>query len=310
VAPPTVLTVGETMALLDPAGAGEPQAGSAFTLRVAGAESNVAIALARLGLRAAWISRVGDDPLGAMVLEQVGGEGVDVSRVVRDPTAPTGLFLKWRGPGGSRNLYYRRGTAASRLSPADVPDSALDGVDAVHLTGITTALGYGPRALVHDLARRARGRGIPVSFDPNYRPALWESPRHALAAHRELLPLVDRYLCGEEEGRLLLGVDSAEAVHASLLAAGVREAVVRVGVRGAFVGDGIVVAPARVVDVLDEIGAGDGFAAGYLWGRLRGLGAVESARAGNVVAASALGGTGDWETYCDAAALEAALAPL
>jgi 2-dehydro-3-deoxygluconokinase len=163
---------------------------------------------------------------------------------------------------------------------------------------------------VHDLARRAHARDIPVSFDPNYRPALWESPRAALDAHRELLPLVDWYLCGADEGRLLFGVESAEDVQAAVVAAGASEAAVRIGSRGVVVGDGVVVAPARVVDVLDEIGAGDGFAAGYLWGRLCGRGPVESARAGNVVAASALGGTGDWETYCDAAALEAALAPL
>jgi 2-dehydro-3-deoxygluconokinase len=233
-----------------------------------------------------------------------------VTRVVRDPGAPTGLFLKWRGERGNANLYYRRGTAPSRLTPADVPDEALEDVDAVHLTGITTAIGEGARALVHDLARRAHARGIPVTFDPNYRPALWGGPQAALAAHRALIPLVDRYLCGHEEGRLLFGVASPEAVLEAVLAAGAREAVVRVGAEGALVaqaGRAVLVPPAQVVDVHDEIGAGDGFAAGYTWGRLRGLGPVESARAGNLVAASALAGTGDWETYCSGADLEAAL---
>src|SRR3954469_14509395 len=125
------------MALLDPEGDGEPAYGTRFVLRAAGAESNYAVALRRLGVDVGWVSRVGDDPLGTLVLEALRGEGVDVGLVRRDPAAPTGLFLKWRMPGAERRtLYSRRGSAASRMQPADVPDGALDGVRLVHLTGI------------------------------------------------------------------------------------------------------------------------------------------------------------------------------
>src|SRR3954468_409927 len=284
-----VLTVGETMALLDPVGDGEPEHGSALTLRIGGAESNFAIALCRLGVPVTWVSRVGDDPLGRMLVAALRDESVDV-RVQVEPRHPTGLFLKWRGDAGPANLYFRRGSAASLLGPGDVPDDLLDGVELVHLTGITTALGEGPRALVHDLAARAKARGARVSFDPNYRAALWESPGEALAAHAELLPLVDWYLCGADEGRLLFGVETPSEVLAAAHAHGVAETGVRVGAAGAVAQAGLV-PPPRVVPVRDEIGAGDGFAAGVAWGRLQGWGMTDAVRAGHCDAASDLPAT-------------------
>ena len=141
-----VLTVGETMALLDPL-----EDGATYRLRIGGAESNVAIALKRLGVDVTWISRLGEDPFGDLVAETLEAEGVDV-RVRRDRTRPTGVYFKSRVSGETRMHYYRGGSAASRLSPEDVPHDALDGIDLVHLTGITTALGHSARELVHDLA--------------------------------------------------------------------------------------------------------------------------------------------------------------
>jgi 2-dehydro-3-deoxygluconokinase len=291
----SVLTVGETMVLLDPVGDGPLEAGSAMTLRIAGAESNLAVALTRLGVDATWVSALGADEYGDVVERTLVAEGVRVL-ARRDPDRPTGLFTKWRDGGRSHVLYHRHGSAASALRPEDVPDTLLDGARLVHLTGITTALGDKPRALVHDVARRAAERRLVVVFDPNWRPALWPSPDAALAAHRELLPHVDWYLCGLEEGRLLWEASSAEEVADAVRAAGAGDAVVRVGEEGCLVG-GEVVPPARVATVRDEIGAGDGFAAGFAWGLLRGLAPRDCARAANAVAAAALAGTGDWETF-------------
>jgi 2-dehydro-3-deoxygluconokinase len=296
----SVLTAGETMALLDPLGEGKPELGGQFALRIAGAESNFAIALARLGVRATWISRLGTDPLGDVVHATLAAEGLDLRYVRRAPDAPTGLFLKWRGEGRTRVIYYRTGSAASRLEADDVPDEALDGVALVHLTGITMALGESPRRLVADVARRARARGITVLFDPNWRSALWRDPGQAAAAHREILPNVDWYLCGLEEGNLLFETDSAEDLVAASRQAGAREAVVRVGPRGALVRDGdrlVEIPPPRLASILDEVGAGDGFAAGFAYGLLQGWAPAHCAHAGNTIAAAALAGTGDWETF-------------
>jgi sugar/nucleoside kinase (ribokinase family) len=268
------------MALLDPVEDGPLELGRTLTLRVAGAESNFAVALARLGVDVAWASRVGDDRFGVLVCEALAAEGVDLRWVRTTPGAPTGAFFKWREGGRSHNAYYRRGSAASTMTPEDVPNDALDGVELVHLTGITSALGEGPRALVADLARRARARGALVTFDPNYRPALWSSPAEAAAAQAEVLPNVDWYLCGPEEGRELFGVDD---VAAAARAAGARGVYVRSGERAA-------------VDVVDEVGAGDAFAAGFALGLLEGRDRADCARIGSLVAAGALRGTGDWET--------------
>ncbi|MBD0290124.1 MAG: sugar kinase [Thermoleophilia bacterium] len=297
----SVLTVGETMVLLDPVGEGGLELGGELRLRVAGAESNFAIALSRLGVPVTWVSRLGTDPLGDLVHGALEREGLDLRYVERDADAPTGLFLKWRTGGRTRVLYYRSGSAASRLAPRHVPAEALAGVALVHVTGITLALGVGARALVAQLARSARRAGARVLFDPNWRSPLWRGPREAAAAQREVLPYVDWYLCGLEEGNLLFETESAEELVAAVREAGARDAVVRVGERGALVreegGSLREVPPPRLAAVLDEVGAGDGFAAGFAFGLLRDLAPADCARTGNALAAAALRGTGDWETF-------------
>jgi 2-dehydro-3-deoxygluconokinase len=305
-----ILTVGETMALLDPV-EGELHEGALVTLRIAGAESNVAIGLRRLGIEARWISRLGVDPLGDLIASTLEAEGVELRWVRRDPDAPTGVFFKWRADGRSRVLYYRRGSAASRLTPADVPDDAFDGVALVHLTGITTALSESARETVAAVARRAEEGGLTVVFDPNWRPALWSAPEEAAAVQRELLPHVDWYLCGEDEGRLLFGTATARETLDAVVSAGARNAVVRSRTEGILVrsrGEVRAVAPPGVVAVRDEVGAGDGFAAGFIFGLLHDWEHEECVRAAAAVAVRALAGTGDWETLPRIEELRAELA--
>jgi 2-dehydro-3-deoxygluconokinase len=280
------------MALLDPVSDGELALGDLLRLRFAGAESNFAVGLARLGVEVAWISRLGADRPGALVREALAAEGVDVRWVAEDPEAPTGLFYKWRAEGRTSVAYYRRGSAASRLTVSDVPDEALRGAALVHLTGITMALGEGPRELVVDVARRARAAGAVVTFDPNHRPALWESPAAAAAAMAPVLEQVDWLLCGAGEAETVFGT----ADPARLGAPGV---VVRAADRGSLVSAGgvvVTVEPQRAEEVVDEVGAGDAYAAGFVYGLLQGWPPAACARAGHVIAGWALRGTGDWET--------------
>jgi len=279
----TVLTVGESMALLDPREDGGLRLGMPLTLRFAGAESNLAIALARLGVQVAWVSRLGRDPFGDMILEAIEHEGVDVRWVLRD-SAPTGLFCKWRTGGRTHVTYRRAGSAASRLRTGDVPDEALEGVRIVHLTGLTMAISESARELVLDVAQRAKQRGAAVVFDPNFRPALPDTPDAAADRQRAVLPYVDWYLCGDGEAELLWPRGEIPC-----------RSVVRIGARGARV-DGVEVPPPRTAAVVDEVGAGDAFAAGFIYGLLNGWDPTDCVRGGHVIAAGALAGTGDWET--------------
>ena len=287
-----VVTLGETMALLDPVSDGELALGDLLRLRIAGAESNFAVGLARLGVEVAWISRLGADRPGALVREALAAEGVDLRWVAEDPDAPTGLFYKWRADGRTSVAYYRRGSAASRLSAADVPDEALRGAALVHLTGITMALGEEPRALILDVARRARAAGAIVTFDPNYRAALWDSPEAAAAAMAPVFEHVDWLLCGAGEAKSVFGT----ADPARLGTAG---ALVRAADRGSLLAHGgrvVTVEPQRAGEVVDEVGAGDAYAAGFVYGLLQGWAPEACARGGLVIAGWALRGTGDWET--------------
>jgi 2-dehydro-3-deoxygluconokinase len=290
----SVLTVGETMALLDPLEEGELRLGMPLTLRLAGAESNFAVALKRLGVEVRWVSRLGRDPFGDMIEQRLAEEGLDLRWVSRDD-APTGLFCKWRSEGRTSVVYRRAGSAASRLRLGDVPDAALEGVRLVHLTGITMAISESARELVLDVAERAKRRGALCLFDPNFRPALPDTPEAAAARQRAVLPYVDWYLCGQGEAQLLWPNGEIPV-----------PSVVRVGERGAIV-DGVEVPPPRTHAVIDEIGAGDGFAAGFAYGLLNGWTPRRCAYAGNVIAAGALAGTGDWETFPRLADIEADL---
>src|SRR5262245_31701333 len=193
------------MVLLAAVEAGPLRFANTFSRHAAGTESNVAIGLARLGHRVGWFSRLGDDEFGQYVFNTVRGEGVDTSHVIVDPAAPTGvLFKEKRELGPRRILYYRRGSAASRLAPADLDPAYVAGARVLHLTGVTLALGQGCREAVHAAAEIARHHGRLVSFDPNLRLRLW-SRDEAREAMRALLPLCDVVLSGLDEAELLTG---------------------------------------------------------------------------------------------------------
>lgn len=284
-----VVTLGESMVLFVPQRHGLLRNASTFDRSIAGAESNLAIGMARLGHRAGWMSRLGNDEFGESILSFLRAEGVDVSAVVRDDDAPTAVFFKERRrAGSSRVFYYRSGSAASRMSPADVREDYIRNARCLHLTGITPALSSGCAAVVRRAMEIARDAGVPVSFDPNVRLKLWsaEAARKSLL---ELLPLVDWLLAGHEEVELLTGESDPERGAAILAEHGPRTVVVKMGAAGALAisGDEAASCPAFPVDVVDTIGAGDAFDAGFLSGRLRGWSLGESVRLGTILGALA-----------------------
>jgi 2-dehydro-3-deoxygluconokinase len=295
-----VLTIGETMgvAVTD---VGDPlRTARGLRLSTAGAESTVAIGLRRLGHDAVWVGVVGQDELGARVRRDLAAEGVDTQFARTDPGHPTGFMLReLRTAEYTRVSYYRNQSAGSQLSPPDVEAalSANPHLDLVHLTGITPALGGDCAEAVRravELARRAR---IPISFDVNYRSTLPGSP-DAAAFARELLPEIDLLFVGDDELAMVTGEADVERAARDLATRGPSEVVVKRGADGALAAtaDGAVAAhPALAVRVVDVVGAGDSFAAGYLAARCDGLALGDRLRWAAVAAACTVGTHGDWE---------------
>lgn len=288
---PEVLAIGETMVLVAPADAEPLESAIDFRLDPGGAEANVASHLAALGHHAAWIGAVGDDALGRRLCAELATRGVDVSYVPVDVAAPTGLYVKDPGAGV---LYYRRGSAASRMDETlldRIP--SLRDVRLVHLTGITPALSAGCRGLVEAIFDHARSYGTLISFDVNHRPALWPPG----VAPDQLRALADRaYVAfvGQDEAEALWGATSAEEVRELL--PGPAYVVIKDGPVGATeIGvDGSWHEPAPNVTVVEAIGAGDAFAGGYLAALLEGAESAVRLRRGHERAAIVLGITSDF----------------
>lgn len=289
-----IVTIGETMAVLSPQRRGRLRNSSLLQLGVGGAESNVAISLARLGVRTAWVSALGRDELGDLVLSTVRGEGVDCSHVVRRDE-PTGLYLRDEVAGSVRASYYRAGSAASMLSAEQFDATCLHGAHTLHLSGITLALSPSCCELVHAAATQAKAQSVRVSLDVNYRSRLW-STTQARQAIEALLPLVDLVFVGDDEAHALWGTGDRTLLH-RLAEAGPSELVMKQGAEGALAlyegeftqGSGL------PVPVVDTVGAGDAFAAGYLAATTWGLGVAERLRYANAMGAYCVMNAGDFE---------------
>jgi 2-dehydro-3-deoxygluconokinase len=296
-APKGVVTLGETMALVRPTEIGSLRHATNLVLGVGGAESNVAIALRRLGVATSWLGRVGDDSLGERVLREIRAEGVDVWGIV-DEDAPTGLMVKERPTGSSTAVhYYRSGSAGSRLNAADVPEGWVAGAALLHITGITVLVSDTARDCVRHAVGRAKADGVDVSFDINYRSAL-AAPGVAGPVLREFAELADLVFGGTEELSLLYpDGDPADAAARLLDRGSAAQVVVKRGADGAAVhfGDDVVEASGFPIDPVDTVGAGDAFVAGYLSAQLAGLDLVSSLERANACGAMACLVPGDWE---------------
>jgi len=297
-----VVCIGETMAALTPDPSGPLEAARRMRMSVAGAESNVAMYLAAHGVPVAWLSALGDDPLGRRVRDEVAAAGVDVRGVRSDPRRPTGLMVKDPGPDGTRVHYYRSGSAASALGPELLDDDRVRSASLLHLTGVTPALSASCRALVTQaFAPPADRRPYTVSFDVNHRPALWP-PDTAATALRRLADRADITFVGLDEAQELWGRGlTAEGIRSLLPAP--RVLVVKDGAHSAtaFTDDGRWTVPALCTQVVEPVGAGDAFAAGFLSGLRRpaqagqrpGERVVAALRLGHITAVSALRVAGD-----------------
>jgi 2-dehydro-3-deoxygluconokinase len=301
---PEVVTLGECLVSFVAADLGPLAGSTTFHPYPAGAEANVAVGLVRLGRRVAYIGRVGDDGLGTRIVRALRGEGVDVGGLAVDRSGPTGLMIRERrGVGAAEVHYARAGSAGSRLGSVDVQAAESRGTFAVarwlHLTGITPALSSSCRAAVGTALETARTAGLTVSLDLNLRRRLW-TESEAAPVLRELAARVDVVIGDEDEARLVTGSPAGappESLVRALLELGASLVVLKLGAGGALAVEAgsapLSAAGLPVQAVVDPVGAGDAFCAGFIDARLDDLDLAGSLARANACGAAAIAAEGD-----------------
>jgi len=295
-----IITFGESMVLFSPDAKGPLRHIHHFMKSVAGAESNVAIALARLGHKVGWFSRLGDDEFGRYIEFMIRGEGIDVSRVKKDGDHQTGLLFKELFEHVNPNVYYyRKQSAASYLNAKDLDAEYIKKCKILHVTGITAAISKSAREAVFEAIKIAKESGVLVSFDPNIRLKLWtiEEARETLL---KLCSLADILFPGKEEGELLLNENYTDAIIERFHDMGPKIIALKLGKEGCIVSDGTSktwVKGYSVDHIEDTVGAGDGFAAGFLSSYLKGHDVVTCGDYANGVGAMATLVRGDSEGF-------------
>lgn len=291
-----VVTFGETMILLTPDS--RIRYANSFTKKIGGAESNVAIGLARLNHKVGWFSRLGDEELGKSIISFIRGEGVDVSRVTFDNNAQTAIYFKeLRGPSHVRVQYYRQGSAASMMTKEDLDESYISKAKYLHLTGITPALSDDCYKMTLEAISIARKHGLKIVFDPNIRKQLW-SKEKAKEILLEIALQADYFLPGISEGEFLTGESDPTKIYDFFNSKGVENVIIKAGAKGAYYGTNSIfehVEGFYVEHVVDPVGAGDGFAAGFISGLIESLPLNEAVRRGNAVGALVTMVNGDVE---------------
>jgi 2-dehydro-3-deoxygluconokinase len=295
-----VITFGEAMMLLVADRPGPLEQAETFHKRTAGAETNVAIGLARLGLRVGWASRLGTDSMGRYLLAAMTKEGIDCSHVVCDASQKTGFQFKGCVADGSDPPveYHRKGSAASHMGVADIDEAWLLSARHLHATGVFAAVSTSTLPAARKTMDLMRDAGRSVSFDPNLRPTLWATPELMREAINDLATRADWVLPGLEEGRFLTGEASPETIARYYRQRGAKLVVVKLGSAGAYfdgeTGSGYV-AGFPVAKVVDTVGAGDGFAVGVISALLDGLSVLDAVQRGAWIGARAVQVLGDSE---------------
>lgn len=294
---PEIITFGESMALLTPLNdAKDIEYSSQLDISFGGAESNVAIGLARLGHEVGWFGRLGQDPLGRSIVKQIRGEGVDVSKAVLSDDGPTGLMMRDKVRGQVSVYYYRSYSAMSKMGPTDLDEAYIAGARILHITGITPALSSSCHRTVQEAIAIAKRHGVKISFDPNLRQKLWTLDQ----AREVLLPLadeVDYFLPGLDELKLLYQTENFDEI-VNRLSSLQAITVLKGGDNETYlVEEGQVTSVPfyKAQIVVDTVGAGDGFASGFLSGILRGWNHVDAVRLGNMIGSLVVQVPGDWQ---------------
>lgn len=269
-----VILFGEPMAMFVAKTTGALHEVEEFVRLLAGAEVNVAIGLTRLGHSVSYVTKLGTDPFGTYIENKLKEEGLN-AQITRDADHFTGYQLKNKVLKGDPEVfYYRRNSAASCMSVEDVEKVDFEGAKVLHITGIPPALSLSCREASYRMIERAREHGMLVSFDPNLRPTLWESEEVMIKTINDIASKADIVLPGTGEGKILMGSDEPEEIAAFYRKNGAKAVIVKAGADGAYVDSAECTGfyeGFKVENVVDTVGAGDGFAVGIISAYLEGL---------------------------------------
>ncbi len=293
-----IVTLGESMMVFNGPPAVPISIGTPMQATFAGAESNVAMGLARLGHPVRLLTVLGDDPFGQTIFKTLRGEGIDVTGVQLSPKHPTGVMFKNRWPGHEPEVFYYRNTSAFAHAGAEAFDPALwRDAKLIYLTGITPALSSGCLALFNRVIDDAQALNIPVWLDPNYRKKLWNADefRQTIAA---CLPKIDTVLPGLSEAQILTGKSDPGEMACKLMGMGAKTVIIKGGHSKAvaYTTRGAATDEACSLDcMIDPIGAGDALVSGYLAAHLDNLPLIDCLKRAHASAAMVCMTHGDWE---------------
>lgn len=290
-----LFTFGEGLALFLAKDADSVASAREFTLQVAGAEANVAVAVTRLGLSAIYQTRVGVDQLGDVVIAELMKEKIDVSRIKRVDNY-TGTMVRNRGTSQPVNAtYLRTSSAASTMTPSDIERSDIERCRWLHVTGITAAISPGARDTVAEALNIARGTGTKMSFDLNIRRKLWSESR-AREVLLDLAQNVEVLFGGVDEYQVMWNSRDPKSNLSSAADRGIKTAIMTAGpglIRVLNDGEYFEISP-PVVAAIDPVGSGDAFVGGTIAGLLSGLDLMRAIIQGSECGASVAAHIGDW----------------
>ncbi|WP_428910766.1 sugar kinase [Niallia sp. Krafla_26] len=293
-----VITIGDGMISMNPVSKGPLRFSQMYERKIGGAELNFAIGCSRLGLKTGWISRLGNDEFGRYILYCAKGEGIDTSEVELVTNYPTSVYFKEIfEDGNGRSFYYRDKSPTSTMVESDLREEYFRKAKLLHITGVFPSISDNNCAIIKKAVKMAKKTGLLVSFDPNIRLKLWSKEEAKTFIH-EILPDVDLLLTGEEEAEMILGRDSVENYIKKFHDIGISKVVIKKGADGSTGSDGTQIyhmPPVKARAVVDTVGAGDGFGAGFVTSLLRGQSFEKALHFANAVGAMVISVKGDNE---------------
>ncbi|MEK3966487.1 sugar kinase [Paenibacillus sp. FSL R7-0048] len=293
------VTFGEPMAMFYANEAGPLHEVFSFSKALAGAESNVATGLSRLNHPTGYVTKLGEDNFGTFIAQAMKNENINTDNITFTKEYSTGMLIKSKVVTGDPKVeYFRKNSAASTLSLEDFDEAYFNSAGHLHVTSISAALSKSCHEFSIHAMEFMKSKGKTISLDPNLRPSLWPDTETMVSTINDLATRCDWFLPGLGEGKILTGLSTPEEIADYYLERGVSLVVIKLGPEGAYykssAGEGYVDG-FKVEQVVDTVGAGDGFAVGVISAMLEKLPIAEAVKRGNAIGALAVMSPGDMD---------------